>query len=169
MCINLSCWIRIGIWNADPVPGGQLLPTNIDKSSEISAFEVPDVLFWGLKASTVALIKKYFIFTEFFSPHFVHKNPGFGTDPDLDPDLDQQLEKNYGSGSVSGFSLNQCGSETRETSIYRYLKLWYTLEDWAWLGYGSTNFWLICTLKVNQLKVDVTVLRQALARALPPS
>jgi hypothetical protein len=45
--INLSCWIRIRIQIADPVPdpGGQKLPTKIEKSTEFSCFEVLDVLF----------------------------------------------------------------------------------------------------------------------------
>ncbi len=35
----------------DADPGGQKWPTKIEKSEEISCFEVLDVLFWGLKAS----------------------------------------------------------------------------------------------------------------------
>ncbi len=38
--INLSCWIRIRMLNADPDPGGQRLSTNIEKSRELSFFEV---------------------------------------------------------------------------------------------------------------------------------
>jgi hypothetical protein len=38
----------------DPDPGGQKLPTNIEKSKEFSCFEGLDVLFLGLKASPVA-------------------------------------------------------------------------------------------------------------------
>jgi hypothetical protein len=43
----LSCWIRIRIHIADPDPdpGGQKLPTKIEKSTEFSCFEVLDVLF----------------------------------------------------------------------------------------------------------------------------
>ncbi len=47
--VNLCGWIRIRIQN-----GGQKLPTKIEKNTEISCFEVLDVLFWGLKASPVA-------------------------------------------------------------------------------------------------------------------
>jgi hypothetical protein len=43
--INLSCWNRIRIQIADPDPGGQKLPTKIEKSTEFSCFEVLDVLF----------------------------------------------------------------------------------------------------------------------------
>jgi hypothetical protein len=35
-------------------PGGQKLPTKVEKSQKFSLFEVLDVLFWGLKASSVA-------------------------------------------------------------------------------------------------------------------
>ncbi len=56
--INLSCWlrirIRIQIADPDPDPGGQKLPTKIEKSTEFSCFEVLDVLFGGLKVSSVA-------------------------------------------------------------------------------------------------------------------
>jgi hypothetical protein len=48
-------WILSGQWiqirNPDPDPGGQKLPTKI--SQEISCFEVLDVLFRELKASSV--------------------------------------------------------------------------------------------------------------------
>jgi hypothetical protein len=43
--------------NLDPGPGGQKLPTKIEKILEISCFEVLDVLFLGLKASSVALLR----------------------------------------------------------------------------------------------------------------
>jgi hypothetical protein len=43
--INLSCWIRIRIQTLDPDPGGQKLPTKIEKRKEFSCFEVLDVLF----------------------------------------------------------------------------------------------------------------------------
>jgi hypothetical protein len=47
--INLSCWIRIRIRSQiadpDPDPGGQKLPTKIEKSTEFSCFEVLDVHF----------------------------------------------------------------------------------------------------------------------------
>jgi hypothetical protein len=45
--INLSCWIRIRIQIADPDPdpGGQKCPTEIEKRTEFSCFEVLDVLF----------------------------------------------------------------------------------------------------------------------------
>ncbi len=56
--INLSCWIRIRIRiqiaDPDPDPGGQKLPKKIEKRTEFSSFEVLDVLFWELKASSVA-------------------------------------------------------------------------------------------------------------------
>ncbi len=56
--INLSCWIRtrirIQIADPDKDPGGQKWPQKIEKSTEISCFEVLDVLFCGLKASPVA-------------------------------------------------------------------------------------------------------------------
>ncbi len=54
--INLNCWIRIRVQIADPDPdqGGQKWPTKIEKSTEILCIEVLDVLFWGLKASSVA-------------------------------------------------------------------------------------------------------------------
>jgi hypothetical protein len=42
------------IRNPDPDPGGQKLPIKVGKNSEISCFEVLDVLFRGLKASSVA-------------------------------------------------------------------------------------------------------------------
>jgi hypothetical protein len=45
ICSNLSCWIRIRIQIADPDPGGQKLPTKIEKSTEFSCFEVLDALF----------------------------------------------------------------------------------------------------------------------------
>jgi hypothetical protein len=38
----------------DPDTGGQKLPPKIEKSKEFSCFEVLDVLFKGLKASSVA-------------------------------------------------------------------------------------------------------------------
>ncbi len=38
----------------DPDPGGQKLPIKIGKNSEISRFEVLNILFWGLKTSSVA-------------------------------------------------------------------------------------------------------------------
>jgi len=38
-------WIRIRIPNTDPDPGGQKLPKKVEKISEISCFEVLDVLF----------------------------------------------------------------------------------------------------------------------------
>ncbi len=38
-------WIRIRIRIQDPDPGGQKWPTKIEKSEEISSFEVLDVLF----------------------------------------------------------------------------------------------------------------------------
>ncbi len=38
----------------DPDPGGKKWPTKIEQSSLISYFEVLYVLFWGLKASSVA-------------------------------------------------------------------------------------------------------------------
>jgi hypothetical protein len=49
-------WIRIRIdfGQLDPDPGGKKWPKKIEKSEEISRFEVLDVLFWGLKASPVA-------------------------------------------------------------------------------------------------------------------
>jgi hypothetical protein len=37
--------IRIDIGRLDPDPGGQKLPTKIEKSEEISCFEILDVLF----------------------------------------------------------------------------------------------------------------------------
>jgi len=54
--IYLSCWIRIRIQIADPDPdpGEQKLPTKIEKSTEFSCFEVLDVHFRGLEASSVA-------------------------------------------------------------------------------------------------------------------
>ena len=54
--IHLSCWIRIHIFNADPDPdlGGKKWPTNIEKKLRIFMFWSVDVLFWGLKASSVA-------------------------------------------------------------------------------------------------------------------
>ncbi len=50
--IQSSQWIRIR--NLDPDPRGQQLDTKIEKSEEISCFEVLDVLFCGQKASPVA-------------------------------------------------------------------------------------------------------------------
>jgi hypothetical protein len=41
----LVVWILVHIGNADPDPGGQKLPTKIEKSFEIPCFEVPDDLF----------------------------------------------------------------------------------------------------------------------------
>jgi hypothetical protein len=38
----------------DPDPGGQKLPTKIEKRKEISCFEMYDVIFSGLQASPVA-------------------------------------------------------------------------------------------------------------------
>jgi hypothetical protein len=38
----------------DPDPGEQKLPTKIEKSQEISCFEVLDVLYSGMKASPLA-------------------------------------------------------------------------------------------------------------------
>ncbi len=45
--INLSCWIRIRIriQIADPDPGKKKLPQKIEKSTEVSSFEVLNVLF----------------------------------------------------------------------------------------------------------------------------
>jgi hypothetical protein len=40
-----SAWIRIDCGRLDPAPGGQKLPTKIEKNLEISYFEVLDVLF----------------------------------------------------------------------------------------------------------------------------
>jgi hypothetical protein len=40
--------------NPYPDPGGKKLPTEVEKNVEISCFEVLDVLFRGLKASSVA-------------------------------------------------------------------------------------------------------------------
>jgi hypothetical protein len=40
-------------WNPDPDPGGQKLLTKVDFFMEISCFEVLDVLFCELKASSV--------------------------------------------------------------------------------------------------------------------
>jgi hypothetical protein len=45
--IQLGQWIRI----RNPDPGGQKWPTKVEK--KISCFEVLDVLFWELKASSV--------------------------------------------------------------------------------------------------------------------
>ncbi len=92
-------WIRTRNPDPDPESGGQKWPTKIEKSYEISCFEVLDVLFWGLKASPVA-------WTSFWRPRisnlqflnkkmanicvscksfwfFGHKNPGSVLDPDL--------------------------------------------------------------------------------------
>ena len=44
--INLTCWIRIQ---------GAIMTHKYRKRKEISCFEVLDVLFWGLKASPVAV------------------------------------------------------------------------------------------------------------------
>jgi hypothetical protein len=45
--INLSCWIRIRIQIADPDPdpGGEKITPKIEKRTELSSFEVLDVLF----------------------------------------------------------------------------------------------------------------------------
>ncbi len=45
--IQSGQWIRlrIHIQNPDPDPGGQKLPTKVEKNLEISCFEVLDVLF----------------------------------------------------------------------------------------------------------------------------
>ena len=55
--INLSSWIwiRIHIHIADLDPGGQKLPTKIEKRTEFSSFEVLDVLFWGLEGFSCSL------------------------------------------------------------------------------------------------------------------
>jgi hypothetical protein len=45
--------IRIRIRNQDPNPGGQKLPTKLGKNYDILCFEVLDVLFLALKASSV--------------------------------------------------------------------------------------------------------------------
>ncbi len=41
-------WIRIDFGRLDPDPGRQKLPTQLEKSEEVSCFEVLDVLLWGL-------------------------------------------------------------------------------------------------------------------------
>jgi hypothetical protein len=91
--INLSCWIRIRIrmLNADPSPGRQKWPTNIEKSKEFSCFEVLDVLFLraegfsgslcvlygGLRITKLHDLKKK---SNFFSAlNLWHENPGFRT------------------------------------------------------------------------------------------
>jgi hypothetical protein len=45
--IQTGQWIRIRIQNPDPDtdPGGQKCPTKVGKNSEISCFQVLDVLF----------------------------------------------------------------------------------------------------------------------------
>jgi hypothetical protein len=40
--------------DSDPDPGGQKIPRKIEKSEEISRFEVLDVIFRGLNASPEA-------------------------------------------------------------------------------------------------------------------
>jgi hypothetical protein len=54
----LSCWIRIRIRiqiaDPDPDPGGQKLPQKLEKRTEFLSFEVVDVIFLGLKVSSVA-------------------------------------------------------------------------------------------------------------------
>jgi hypothetical protein len=92
-------------------------------------------------------------------------------DLEMDPDLDQQLEKNDGSGSVSESALKQCESETLDistVSISNLIKCIGTLWKIKLVWDMEAPILLIC-IKVNQHKVDVAVLRQALARALPPS
>jgi hypothetical protein len=57
----LVFWIRIPIdfgW-VDSDPGGQIRPTKIEKSLEISCFEVLDVLFWGVKAFLLQIGRPY--------------------------------------------------------------------------------------------------------------
>jgi hypothetical protein len=43
--IQSGQWIRIRIRNPDPDPGGQKLPTKVEKNSKSSCFEVLDGLF----------------------------------------------------------------------------------------------------------------------------
>ncbi len=106
-----------------------------------------------------------FFFSCIFFSIFGHQNPDPELDTDLDPDLDPQLEKCWIRIHIK--SMRNWNSGCKYLLQIKQMH-WYTLEDWAWIGYGSTNFLLIC-MKVNQHKVDVAVLRQALARALPPS
>jgi hypothetical protein len=51
---HIRIQIESGQWIQIRDPGGKKWTTKIEKSSEISCFEVLDVLFWGLKASPVA-------------------------------------------------------------------------------------------------------------------
>ncbi len=73
----------------DPDPEGQKWPTKVGKILEISCFEVLDVLFWELKASSVTgalgmgklhfLLKKKKNFSCKFFKVFVYQNPGSGS------------------------------------------------------------------------------------------
>jgi hypothetical protein len=84
--IDLSCWIRIRIWNAKSGSTRANMTHKNRKSSEISCFKVLDVcslgfLYRGLEISKLQFFIKniYFHSRKFFSRIFDHQNPGSGT------------------------------------------------------------------------------------------